>query len=275
VHMPSFGPGYPSAASTAFRFVERKLAERTDVLVYVGGDVRTLYEEAGVFPRSRSMVVESPIDVERFLAVREVRPKVRAGIREELGLDPQLPVALMVGALEARKRHDLAVTRLAPLLSTNRLQLLIVGRGDCEKGIRHKAEALGVSRNVRFVGFRADVERSFAAASVLVHTSITEGVPQVVIQALAAGVSVVATSAPGTREVVSPAVIVLPSDATGLSERVAAVLAAQPVLAPVGVIERWMPESVEERLADLQQHILATVARRNGAPELSTSVTCR
>ncbi|MGD2018696.1 MAG: glycosyltransferase family 4 protein, partial [Planctomycetota bacterium] len=117
-----------------------------------------------------------------------------------LGLDPGLPVAAVVGLLYSAKGQDLALEALAEE-GLEGLQLLFVGPGDREPLVA-LAERLGVARRVAFTGPRDDVPSLLAAADMLLLPSRWEGMPYVVLEAMAASRAVVATPVDGARDLV-------------------------------------------------------------------------
>jgi glycosyltransferase involved in cell wall biosynthesis len=261
VHMPSFGPSY-GRRSPAFRAAEILCARRTDLLVTVGEELRDLYLAAGIGSPSQYRVLHSPIDIDTFAAVRGASPDQRQTARTRLGLDPDLPTVIAVGALEARKRHDLAIDELQPLLRNRQLQLVIAGDGPERAALEQRAAARGVAERTHLVGRLQDVDTAFRAADVLVHTSTTEGVPQVVLQSLAAGVPVVTTAVPGIAELGSAAVTELDGAAHGLARRVLDLLADPPAPCDLATLQPWRREAVEEGIDRLHADIDAILRAR-------------
>jgi glycosyltransferase involved in cell wall biosynthesis len=261
VHMPSFGPAY-GWRSPVFRAVEVRCARRTDLLVTVGEELRHMYLAAGIGTADRYRVLRSPIDIDTFAAVRGTSSEQRRTARLELGLEPELATVLAVGALEARKRHDLAIDELQPLLRAGEVQLVIAGDGSERAELERHADALGVAARTHLVGHLRDVDTAFRAADVLVHTSTTEGVPQVVIQSLAAGVPVVTAAVPGIAELQSGAVVQVDSAANGLARAVMDVLAAPPAPCDLATLQHWRPAAVEEVIGRLHADIDAMLRER-------------
>jgi glycosyltransferase involved in cell wall biosynthesis len=201
IHMPSFGRGYSAAASRIFLECERYSARFTDLFVAVGEEVKLLYVQAGIGREAQYHVVRSPIDLQRFLTVRSSGKQDHHAWRRQFGLPLDSPVLVAAGLLERRKRFGLLIERLSPLLASGGAVLVIAGSGPEELELKSLTSRLGLARKVKFLGFVPDVEKLFAVADMLVHCASTEGVPQVVIQAFAAGLPVVATDMIGLREV--------------------------------------------------------------------------
>jgi glycosyltransferase involved in cell wall biosynthesis len=81
-------------------------------------------------------------------------------------------------------------------------KLLLVGSGPEEQAIRQQITQLGLGQSVRFLGLRKDVARLLAQADLFLLTSISEGIPLTIIEAMCAGVPVVCTRVGGVPEVV-------------------------------------------------------------------------
>ncbi len=145
---------------------------------------------------------------------------------------------------------------------------MIAGQGPEREALESLSADLGVTDAVRFVGFVDDVRPLFAAADVLVQASTLEGVPQTVVQAIAAGVPAIATEVDGVQEVTDePCVSILAPDGRGLAETVSARLAATAVPpAPREVVARWLPETVDVHLSNLHDWMEARTDRRQPTP---------
>ena len=126
-------------------------------------------------------------------------PADRDALRAGLGLSG--PVLLSVGHLIARKGHGIAIGALPALPGAT---LLIAGDGPLDAELRAQAESLGVAGQVRFLG-HVDQRRLpglFGAADIMVLCSDREGIANVLLEAMACGTPVAATSIWGTPEVV-------------------------------------------------------------------------
>jgi glycosyltransferase involved in cell wall biosynthesis len=110
---------------------------------------------------------------------------------------------VLLGRLSPPKRPDLAIRAVAELQAgMPEAELHVVGRGPLEQSARRLAAELGVSDSVRFLGSRDDVGDLLAEAACLLLASDYEACPMAVVEAMAAGVPVVATAIPGIDELV-------------------------------------------------------------------------
>jgi len=109
----------------------------------------------------------------------------------------------MIGVLRSSKRLDLFLDVAAELSRTDRsLTFLIVGEGPKEREVREKIRELQLEEVVFLPGHRADIPEILAATDVMVTTSVKEGLPQVILQALAMERPVVASRVGAIPEVV-------------------------------------------------------------------------
>jgi glycosyltransferase involved in cell wall biosynthesis len=192
--MASFGPGYGRAESTMFRTVERALAPLTARYVVVGADLARRFEVAGV--ASRKLVIV------RSAATLPAPPP--PSVPSVPGVADGRPVVLCLGALEARKNP----LDLVPLLVQVHAQipdafLAIAGEGPLAPELEEAVLRAGLGDDVAMLGFVKPVEPLLWRADALVLLSNAEGLPQVLIQAAAAGLPFVTYDVDGGREVVA------------------------------------------------------------------------
>ncbi|TNF19048.1 MAG: glycosyltransferase family 1 protein [Rhodobacteraceae bacterium] len=187
-----------AARRRVYLAAERAAARRTDVFVGVSEALGTAYRQAGIAPQVHC--VRSGMDLARFR-----RADLPADWRALLRLAPgaaRPPVAVMLAALEPRKRHlaflraFATVRRLMP-----DLRIVLAGTGPEAPRVRHEVARLGLGDRVILAGHRRDPERLLALADVSVLASEREGLPRVVVQSLAAGVPVLVNDLPGIGEV--------------------------------------------------------------------------
>ncbi len=124
-------------------------------------------------------------------------------MRRELGIDPAAPLAIQVARLDYLKDHCTAIRAAARVRKQlPGFRLLLVGEGPERPKIEAEIEALGLEDAVLMVGLRTDVRRLLAAADLFLLTSISEGIPVTLIEAMGARLPVVSTAVGGIKEVV-------------------------------------------------------------------------
>jgi glycosyltransferase involved in cell wall biosynthesis len=152
----------------------------------------------------------------------------REAAREQLGLDARTPAIGMVGRLRPEKRHDLALEAFSLLRRQGSSAILVlVGDGPMRPELEWQATRLGVAEHVRWTGERPNAGTLMRAFDVVVLCSEYEGMPLAALEALVAGVPVVATAVGGLPELLGGGVgaLVPPGSATALAEALAPILA--------------------------------------------------
>jgi glycosyltransferase involved in cell wall biosynthesis len=217
----AIGPGARVVISSA-RVAERSRPRRrwlechthrlVDVEVCVSTGVRDWLAEGG-FPRDKLAVIPNGVDVERF-AGRDPAFKAR------LGLAPATPLVTAIGRLHEQKGMTYFLRAAASLLhSVPSCRFLIVGQGPLEAALKAEAREFHLEERVTFLGFCDDVPAVLRASDVFVLPSLWEGMPNALLEAMAAAVPVVATRVEGVTEVVrdgATGFLVLPRDVPGL-----------------------------------------------------------
>lgn len=145
-----------------------------------------------------------------------------------LGVRQDARIVLAVGRLQPQKRIGLLLEALVQLPdSLARTELLIAGTGPLQDELAAKAVAMGLAARVHFLGNRQDVAPLLVLAEVFVLPSAWEGMPNVVMEAMAAGCPVVATRIDGTTELLPDASfgwLVEPDEARPLAAAIAEAL---------------------------------------------------
>jgi glycosyltransferase involved in cell wall biosynthesis len=227
------------------------------------------------YDASRISVIPNGIDSARF---RE--PEGPSGVRRELGLPERAPLVVVVSRLNRLKGIEYFLEAAALLASGfPEARYLIVGDSISQayrSELEARAAALGLGQRVRFTGFRRDVPDLLSEASVSVLPSLSEGLSNVVLETMAAGVPVVATSVGGTPEMVEDGVtglLVEPRDPRALAQAIGSMLADPARGRAIGKAGRqWVAErfSLEAMVRDtelLYERLLgAAKARRVRSP---------
>jgi glycosyltransferase involved in cell wall biosynthesis len=125
----------------------------------------------------------------------------RARVRETLGAGPDVCVIGTIARLDPVKDLGSLLRALAGL-GDRPAVLVIVGDGPERGALERLARELGVSRQVRFLGYRNDAREWLAGCDIYANCSVSEGVSLTILEAMAAGLPVVATAVGGTPEVV-------------------------------------------------------------------------
>lgn len=154
-----------------------------------------------------------------------LQPMPRDEARAELGIDPERAVVGWVGRLIHVKAGDVFLRALATLPRPRPLAVMI-GYGGEDGNLRELRSELGLEDDVRFEPEIRDAGRYFRAFDTYVLSSRSEGLPIVVLEAMAAGVPIVATTVGGVPDVIGPddPWLVPPDDETALAAAISASL---------------------------------------------------
>jgi glycosyltransferase involved in cell wall biosynthesis len=147
--------------------------------------------------RDRIRVVHNPVDLD---AVRAAAAEPLDCAAAERWSRPSLVAA---GRLAEAKNYPLLIDAMALLRRAVPARLFILGAGDLEPQLRDRIAQLGLADAIALCGFQRNPWKYIARADVFVLTSRYEGFGNVLVEAMACGVPVVATTSPGTREIVS------------------------------------------------------------------------
>ena len=199
-HGHVFEAYFSALATRAVVAVERMLAWRSDALVAVTERVRRDLLARGIGRDHRVVVVPLGFDLAPMLAA----PARRGELRRELGLAPETPLVGIVARLVPVKAHETFLQAARAVMPARPdVVFLVVGDGERRTALEAMARELGLAARVRFLGWRADLDRLYADLDVVVLTSRNEGSPVALIEAMAAGRPVVSTRAGGVEDVVT------------------------------------------------------------------------
>ena len=180
------------------------------VPVAIAEEVARTFETLYNYPNP--ILIPNGVSIDAFSPDREVRQRVR----RELEVEPQTLVFVHVGRFAAVKNHEMLVAAFAQLVGQQPLptELWLVGDGELREAVQHQVRALGIESRVRFLGVRSDIPDLLRAADVFVFPSRWEGNPLSVMEAMAAGLPVVATAVGGVPELVEDGVsgILVPNE---------------------------------------------------------------
>ena len=162
----------------------------------------------------------------------------RSAVRREMLGDASGLWLISVGSLSPAKSYGDLIRAFASLHTRYpQAVLMLVGSGDQRSALETLAQSLGVAPSVRFAGQRGDVPRLLAASDLFLSSSVVEGMPLVVMEAMMAGLPVVATAVGDLPYMVPPecGTIVPPSQPERLAEAASALLADEEKRAAMGI----------------------------------------
>lgn len=136
-----------------------------------------------------------------YIGIPDESPGEGLDIRRDLSLPDDTFLLVAVGRLTERKGHVVLLDAMSGL--PDRVHLMIVGTGELEERLRGIAGEAGIGGRIHFLGRREDVPALLRCSDILVLPSILEATPYVLVEAMAAGLPVVASGIYGVPEIVS------------------------------------------------------------------------
>ena len=189
-----FYKGAPLIDWIVFYPIERGMAYITDTLITINHED---YMRARQFRARQVIQIDGiGVDINKFIEIS----KERKDIRSSLKIQDDDYVILTVAELIPRKNYETALKALARL--NWKFTYLICGSGKCEHKLRIMAQKLGIQDNVRFLGFRRDVNELYKAADLFLFPSYQEGLSIALIEAMAAGLPIICSSIRGNTDLI-------------------------------------------------------------------------
>ena len=204
--------------------LERSLTAVTDRVIACSRAAADHVQELLDVPPERLTVVHNAVDIARFAGGD------RGAARAALGIPDDRPVVALVGRIDAQKGHDDYVRAAALVRAAHPRALLLLVGSTATDGVaarvRDLIRAEDVEDVVRFTGYLDDMPGLYAAIDVLAAPSRSEGFGLMLVEAMAAGVPIVASAAGAIPEVVGdgPALLVPPRDPVALAAAINRVL---------------------------------------------------
>lgn len=246
----------------AFIALRNRLFLRADAFIAMSSDMRAEFEANGV-PSARITTIPNSVDPTRFCSGGA---KHKAATRNALGLPADATIIVFTGRL-LRSKGVLQLTRVWTRLRHEhpRARLVIVGSGrglmhDCETELHTLIEAEGLRSSVLTTGFVRNVEDYLKAADIFAFPTTDEAFGISLIEAMAAGLAVVATRVGGIPDIVEPGqngLLIDPDDEAGLEAALDRLLLDAALRTRLGaaamatVKQRYTTEAVLGRYASL------------------------
>jgi glycosyltransferase involved in cell wall biosynthesis len=205
------------------RLMRWVLKRWASAVVMVSAALRDTYLAAGGLDPAKIRVVHNGIELQRFDGDRAA---TRARLEQEFGIPAGVPIAVTVSVLRPKKGVEVLIGAIQQVPNA---VFLIIGDGSMREEWTALAERNGIADRIRWAGYRRDVDQLLAGADVFVHPSLDDAFPTVLLEAMAAGLPVVASNVGGIPEIVQPGItgqLVPPGDAAALAAAIRGLLAS-------------------------------------------------
>lgn len=176
--------------------IERYLSKWTNTLITI---TQEDYKRAKNFKQEHLKYIPGVgIDIEKFSnSTNNIRLT-----REKLQIPPDALVLLSVGELNKNKNHCIIIKAISLLNKTN-IYYLICGQGEQEQTLINTAKDLGISKNVRLLGYIEQIEKIYQLSDIFILPSKREGLSVALLQAIASGLPCIASNIRGNVDVIT------------------------------------------------------------------------
>ena len=197
VNNPVIYPGISLAGRVLYPCMYRWMSKYASAFLVKADKVRD--EVAKVIRNKKPVIsIKNGIDFAIFDKDKEY-PDIRA----DLGISREDIVVTNVAALDVRKGQEYLITAVVELRKMYPVHLLLVGEGTDEQRLKEKVSANGADEYIHFLGRRSDINIILANSDIFVLSSLHEGLPNALMEAMAMGLPCVATDVGGVKQLLS------------------------------------------------------------------------
>lgn len=169
---------------------------------------------------ARISTIHNGIDLSSFQNLDRTRARIE--VREEFGIPAYSNLLLTIAVLRPQKGIQYMIRAMPAILASSPdTHYLIVGAGDHQAALMDEASGMKLDRRVIFAGMRSDILRLLAGSDAFILPTLTEALPTVLAEAMAAKLPIVASRVGGVPEMVSDGkngYLIMPEDVDGLAE---------------------------------------------------------
>lgn len=249
-----------------YLMMEKWLARSTDMRICVSDDIARIRVNREGTPEDKVTVIPNSVDPAPFRGA----VKGRAAVMSEFGWDVEDPLIVTVGRLVVAKDYPSLVEAVYFLKDEfPGVRCLIAGDGPCRGEIEEAVARSGVSGNFSLPGARNDIPDLLSACDVFVLSSVREGLPVSLLEAMASGCAIASTNVGGIPEAVKDgesALLVTPGEPRTLAGAIGRLLGGRELAVRLGenasrvIDERYSAAAVTREIEDIYTR-LVTAAR--------------
>lgn len=213
-----FYKGAPLLNWLVYYPIEKFLSRYTDTLITINQEDYDIAKKK-FHAKETKLVHGVGVDKSRFDFT--MTPEEKKAYRESVGVSENDFVVIYVAELIKRKNQIMAIEAIRKLKDEQRnIKLLLVGTGALEQLYKEKVKEYGLENNVVMLGYRRDVPQLMKISDLAISTSRQEGLPVNIMEAMCAGLPVVATDCRGNRDLVCKENLVGIDDVNALAEKI-------------------------------------------------------
>ncbi len=195
---------FKKPVSRAFILIERLLSRFTDVIIAISNTQKhELSDKYRITPAHKIKTIQLGFHLNSFLESN----RLEHPFRQRFGIDDNTFLIGIVGRLVPIKNHVMFLNVVKIFLQQNpdvNVKFMVIGDGELRSVLEEYCRKEGLSDHVRFCGWVIDVHSVYTDLDILALTSINEGTPVSVIEAMASSVPVIATDVGGIKDLLGP-----------------------------------------------------------------------
>jgi glycosyltransferase involved in cell wall biosynthesis len=257
--MPEAFTGFDRVKITLYRMVNEFITARFfDRVIAVSEDIRSALSRR--IRRQKLAVIYNSVDIAAIKSSRSAHD-----VRAELGIPANHALIGSAGRMVPVKGYDIFIRAAEKIRKENPdVHFVLIGDGAERPALEHQAQSRGLEDSLIFTGFRRDIHDLLGSLDVFVISSFHEGIPVVLLEAMALGRPIVTTAVGGVPEVVSDGVsarLVPPGDPSLLADSIMQLLADRTIGAELAagaqktVAERFSTEAQATRLVETYRQL--------------------
>jgi L-malate glycosyltransferase len=210
------------------RYLQRAADRRCGLIICKTEAMRQEIARVERAPLDKIHVMPNGVDTTHFQYTPDAAASSRSELEKQFGLPVEGPLVLAVGNLKPIKDHMTQVRAAAQLIQQfPKVQVVVLGDGESRDELHAAVAEMNLKETMRLPGAVDDVRPWMRAADVFVAPSVSEGMPNAVLEAMAMGLSLVLSDIPGHREIINDdAWYFAPRDAAGLAAALGAALSS-------------------------------------------------
>ena len=196
-HGHVFHSYYTPSKTRVFLAIEKALARASDrIIVLSEQQLDEINSKFRVGKREQFSIVPLGIDVDQF----DLSVATRKRLRGEIGAGDSDVIVGFVGRLTEIKNISLLLETAAMMRDRVNIKFAIIGDGHLRQALEKEAASLGITENMVFLGNRTDIADIYNSLDIVALTSLNEGTPLSLIEAMAAGKPVISTAVGGVKD---------------------------------------------------------------------------
>lgn len=260
-----FYKGAPLINRTVFKWAEKWLARYTDAIITINHED---YEAARKFRLRNNGRVYFVPGVGVNTQELKSRAPDRHALRAALGLNEDDIVLISMGDLVKRKNYSASIKAIA-MAGNSKLHLLICGKGPMLGELMKLSRDLGIENQIHFLGFRSDIGDLLKISDIFLFTTLQEGLPRSLMEAMAAGLPCIVSKIRGNVDLVEEGTggyLCAASDIKGFADAINRLASDEKLRSKMG-------ETNQEKIKEYDYSVVSRKIREIYSAELEMSET--